>query len=164
MCVPSHALPQPVESETYAWRVHTISQNQYLPSPGLGVGRRSRESPGSGPTLPWHGWLQKEEELRKEEERKKALDERLRFEQERMEQERQEQEERERRYREREQQIEEHRCAQLRPTEALPHASRPTWACPKGCMLVYFPRRKQQTLEAEEAKRRLKEQSIFVSS
>lgn len=71
-----------------------------------------------------HGWLQKEEELRKEEERKKALDERLRFEQERMEQERQEQEERERRYREREQQIEEHRCAQPRPAAgpALPQA------------------------------------------
>ncbi|KAH0629928.1 hypothetical protein JD844_012420 [Phrynosoma platyrhinos] len=81
----------------------------------------------------------KEEELRKEEERKKALDERLRFEQERMEQERQEQEEREKRYREREEQIEEHRQG----------------AVGGG--------RKQQSLEAEEAKQRLKEQSIFVS-
>ncbi|NXD31902.1 DREB protein, partial [Spelaeornis formosus] len=77
----------------------------------------------------------KEEELRKEEERKKALDARLRFEQERMEQERLEQEERERRYREREEQIEEHRHG---------------WAG-----------RKQQSLEAEEARQRLKEQSIF---
>ncbi|KAF4790750.1 Drebrin [Turdus rufiventris] len=77
----------------------------------------------------------KEEELRKEEERKKALDARLRFEQERMEQERLEQEERERRYREREEQIEEHRHG---------------WGG-----------RKQQSLEAEEARQRLKEQSIF---
>ncbi|NWU90882.1 DREB protein, partial [Upupa epops] len=75
----------------------------------------------------------KEEELRKEEERKKALDARLRFEQERMEQERLEQEERERRYREREEQIEEHR----------------------------YDGRKQQSMEAEEARQRLKEQSIF---
>lgn len=108
------------------------------------------------------GWLQKEEELRKEEERKKALDERLRFEQERMEQERQEQEERERRYREREQQIEEHRCAQPRPA-----TGRSMWALRKGACpptLTYHFRRKQQTLEAEEAKRRLNEQSIFVSS
>nr|KAF6348224.1 drebrin 1 [Myotis myotis] len=107
-----------------------FSQNPDLTGPGLGMAWWDRGTPGSGSTLPWHGRLQKEEELRKEEERKKALDERLRFEQERMEQERQEQEERERRYREREQQIEEHR-------------------------------RKQQTLEAEEAKRRLNEQSIF---
>ncbi|NWZ35016.1 DREB protein, partial [Brachypodius atriceps] len=78
----------------------------------------------------------KEEELRKEEERKKALDARLRFEQERMEQERLEQEERERRYREREEQIEEHRHG---------------WGW-------------QQSLEAEEARQRLKEQSIFVSA
>ncbi|NXI39637.1 DREB protein, partial [Galbula dea] len=77
----------------------------------------------------------KEEELRKEEERKKALDARLRFEQERMEQERLEQEERERRYREREEQIEEHRHG-------------------RG-------QRKQQSMEAEEARQRLKEQSIF---
>lgn len=84
-----------------------------------GMGWRGKGGPtGSGPTLPWHGGFQKEEELRKEEERRKALDERLRFEQERMEQERQEQEERERRYREREQQIEEHRCAAPHP--ALP--------------------------------------------
>ncbi|NXP57216.1 DREB protein, partial [Chloropsis cyanopogon] len=82
----------------------------------------------------------KEEELRKEEERKKALDARLRFEQERMEQERLEQEERERRYREREEQIEEHRHGRA------------------GGM------RKQQSLEAEEARQRLKEQSIFVSA
>ncbi|NWZ24210.1 DREB protein, partial [Asarcornis scutulata] len=80
----------------------------------------------------------KEEELRKEEERKKALDARLRFEQERMEQERLEQEERERRYREREEQIEEHR-----------HGG--GWG-------------KQQSMEAEEARQRLKEQSIFVSA
>ncbi|NWH78444.1 DREB protein, partial [Piaya cayana] len=81
----------------------------------------------------------KEEELRKEEERKKALDARLRFEQERMEQERLEQEERERRYREREEQIEEHRHVR-------------DWG------------RKQQSMEAEEARQRLKEQSIFVSA
>ncbi|NXY04935.1 DREB protein, partial [Pteruthius melanotis] len=79
----------------------------------------------------------KEEELRKEEERKKALDARLRFEQERMEQERLEQEERERRYREREEQIEEHRHGWARVG------------------------RKQQSMEAEEARQRLKEQSIF---
>ncbi|NXN57838.1 DREB protein, partial [Rynchops niger] len=84
----------------------------------------------------------KEEELRKEEERKKALDARLRFEQERMEQERLEQEERERRYREREEQIEEHRHGRGR-----------------GVAL-----RKQQSMEAEEARQRLKEQSIFVIS
>ncbi|NXD52840.1 DREB protein, partial [Corvus moneduloides] len=83
----------------------------------------------------------KEEELRKEEERKKALDARLRFEQERMEQERLEQEERERRYREREEQIEEHRHGWGRV----------------GCG-------KQQSMEAEEARQRLKEQSIFVSA
>ncbi|NXV89209.1 DREB protein, partial [Calonectris borealis] len=82
----------------------------------------------------------KEEELRKEEERKKALDARLRFEQERMEQERLEQEERERRYREREEQIEEHRHGGGRGG---------------GC---------QQSMEAEEARQRLKEQSIFVSA
>ncbi|OXB61327.1 hypothetical protein ASZ78_003749, partial [Callipepla squamata] len=80
----------------------------------------------------------KEEELRKEEERKKALDARLRFEQERMEQERLEQEERERRYREREEQIEEHRHGASRGVG-----------------------RKQQSMEAEEARQRLKEQSIF---
>ncbi|KFP11772.1 Drebrin, partial [Egretta garzetta] len=80
----------------------------------------------------------KEEELRKEEERKKALDARLRFEQERMEQERLEQEERERRYREREEQIEEHRHGR--------GGGEP---------------RKQQSMEAEEARQRLKEQSIF---
>ncbi|NXF90008.1 DREB protein, partial [Eubucco bourcierii] len=84
----------------------------------------------------------KEEELRKEEERKKALDARLRFEQERMEQERLEQEERERRYREREEQIEEHRHGMA----SFPCAHR---------------RRKQQSMEAEEARQRLKEQSIF---
>ncbi|NWR65506.1 DREB protein, partial [Bucorvus abyssinicus] len=78
----------------------------------------------------------KEEELRKEEERKKALDARLRFEQERMEQERLEQEERERRYREREEQIEEHRHG---------------WG--RGGA--------RQSMEAEEARQRLKEQSIF---
>ncbi|NXV99820.1 DREB protein, partial [Fregetta grallaria] len=78
----------------------------------------------------------KEEELRKEEERKKALDARLRFEQERMEQERLEQEERERRYREREEQIEEHRHGRDRGRGA-------------------------QSMEAEEARQRLKEQSIF---
>ncbi|NXH13232.1 DREB protein, partial [Bucco capensis] len=82
----------------------------------------------------------KEEELRKEEERKKALDARLRFEQERMEQERLEQEERERRYREREEQIEEHR---------------------HGGGWVGAHVRKQQSMEAEEARQRLKEQSIF---
>lgn len=49
------------------------------------------------------------------------------------------------------------------PVQALLHASRSMWACPKGCMPAYRSRRKQQTLEAEEAKRRLKEQSIFVS-
>ncbi|NWU50952.1 DREB protein, partial [Dromas ardeola] len=80
----------------------------------------------------------KEEELRKEEERKKALDARLRFEQERMEQERLEQEERERRYREREEQIEEHR-----------HGGGQGGG--------------SQSMEAEEARQRLKEQSIFVS-
>ncbi|NXV11410.1 DREB protein, partial [Cepphus grylle] len=80
----------------------------------------------------------KEEELRKEEERKKALDARLRFEQERMEQERLEQEERERRYREREEQIEEHRHGRGRGGGS-------------------------QSMEAEEARQRLKEQSIFVS-
>lgn len=101
-----------------------FSQNSDLTGPGLGMAWWDRGTPGSESTLPWHGWLQKEEELRKEEERKKALDERLRFEQERMEQERQEQEERERRYREREQQIEEHRCAQPGPAAgpALPQA------------------------------------------
>lgn len=77
-----------------------------------------------------------------------------------MEQERQEQEERERRYREREQQIEEHRSALPHPR---PHAPGLWWTHPKVCMLAYRSRRKQQTLEAEEAKRRLKEQSIFVS-
>ncbi|NWS65521.1 DREB protein, partial [Crotophaga sulcirostris] len=87
----------------------------------------------------------KEEELRKEEERKKALDARLRFEQERMEQERLEQEERERRYREREEQIEEHR-----------HGGSSPLSCP-------LHRRKQQSMEAEEARQRLKEQSIFVN-
>ncbi|NXG58939.1 DREB protein, partial [Hemiprocne comata] len=81
----------------------------------------------------------KEEELRKEEERKKALDARLRFEQERMEQERLEQEERERRYREREEQIEEHRHGGDRGSQ-------------------------DQSMEAEEARQRLKEQSIFVSA
>ncbi|NXY51276.1 DREB protein, partial [Ceuthmochares aereus] len=86
----------------------------------------------------------KEEELRKEEERKKALDARLRFEQERMEQERLEQEERERRYREREEQIEEHRHVRGQGEAA-------GW-------------RKQQSMEAEEARQRLKEQSIFVSA
>lgn len=104
--------------------------------------------------------MQKEEELRKEEERRKALDERLRFEQERMEQERQEQEERERRYREREQQIEEHRLALPHPRPPAPGLLRTR---PEACVLAYHSRRKQQTLEAEEAKRRLKEQSIFVS-
>ncbi|NXW48658.1 DREB protein, partial [Nyctiprogne leucopyga] len=88
----------------------------------------------------------KEEELRKEEERKKALDARLRFEQERMEQERLEQEERERRYREREEQIEEHRHVGGWGGAPLP--------CPHH-------RRKQQSMEAEEARQRLKEQSIF---
>lgn len=44
-----------------------------------------------------------------------------------------------------------------RPT---PH---PTPAYPEGCACASHSRRKQQTLEAEEAKRRLKEQSIFVS-
>ncbi|NXM74176.1 DREB protein, partial [Serilophus lunatus] len=83
----------------------------------------------------------KEEELRKEEERKKALDARLRFEQERMEQERLEQEERERRYREREEQIEEHRH--------------------DGSRVGMGWLRKQQSMEAEEARQRLKEQSIF---
>lgn len=149
-------------------RLTLFSQIPYVTSPGLGMGWRDRGPQGLGPTLPWHGWLQKEEELRKEEERKKALDERLRFEQERMEQERQEQEERERRYREREQQIEEHRCAQPHPAagpallQAGPRGPSVRSACP--LMHTYHFRRKQQTLEAEEAKRRLKEQSIFVSS
>lgn len=49
------------------------------------------------------------------------------------------------------------------PVQALPGARRSSWARPKGCMPAYRSRRKQQTLEAEEAKRRLKEQSIFVS-
>ncbi|NXK02338.1 DREB protein, partial [Herpetotheres cachinnans] len=89
----------------------------------------------------------KEEELRKEEERKKALDARLRFEQERMEQERLEQEERERRYREREEQIEEHRHGRAQG----------------GCAWRGWLR-KQQSMEAEEARQRLKEQSIFVSA
>ncbi|RLW03003.1 hypothetical protein DV515_00006776 [Chloebia gouldiae] len=89
----------------------------------------------------------KEEELRKEEERKKALDARLRFEQERMEQERLEQEERERRYREREEQIEEHRHGWGRAG--------------RGCGMAVHELRKQQSLEAEEARQRLKEQSIF---
>ncbi|KFR05094.1 Drebrin, partial [Nipponia nippon] len=95
----------------------------------------------------------KEEELRKEEERKKALDARLRFEQERMEQERLEQEERERRYREREEQIEEHRHG----------GGRGSGLCPVRCGTVTHPGwlRKQQSMEAEEARQRLKEQSIF---
>ncbi|KAI1234208.1 Drebrin, partial [Lamprotornis superbus] len=92
----------------------------------------------------------KEEELRKEEERKKALDARLRFEQERMEQERLEQEERERRYREREEQIEEHRHGWGRAGS--------------GYGMAAHVLRKQQSLEAEEARQRLKEQSIFVSA
>lgn len=37
------------------------------------------------------------------------------------------------------------------------------WTHREVCMPAYHSRRKQQTLEAEEAKRRLKEQSIFVS-
>lgn len=37
-------------------------------------------------------------------------------------------------------------------------------ARPKGVPMSCRSRRKQQTLEAEEAKRRLQEQSIFVSS
>lgn len=36
-------------------------------------------------------------------------------------------------------------------------------AHPEGCACASLSRRKQQTLEAEESKRRLKEQSIFVS-
>ncbi|NXJ41936.1 DREB protein, partial [Ciconia maguari] len=100
-----------------------------------GVGELLVGSPVLHPSL-----HQKEEELRKEEERKKALDARLRFEQERMEQERLEQEERERRYREREEQIEEHRHGRA-------------WG--RGAV------RKQQSMEAEEARQRLKEQSIF---
>lgn len=36
-------------------------------------------------------------------------------------------------------------------------------AHPEGASCMSRSRRKQQTLEAEEAKRRLKEQSIFVS-
>lgn len=36
-------------------------------------------------------------------------------------------------------------------------------AHPDGASFMSCSRRKQQTLEAEEAKRRLKEQSIFVS-
>lgn len=120
-----------------------------------GLEENGRPSPDAALAL----GLQKEEELRKEEERKKALDERLRFEQERMEQERQEQEERERRYREREQQIEEHRWVSPHwgPSGHVPYP--PNW-----CHVASHSRRKQQTLEAEEAKRRLKEQSIFVSS
>lgn len=50
------------------------------------------------------------------------------------------------------------------PTAGRTPASGSAWACPKGCLPAYLSRRKQQTLEAEEAKRRLKEQSIFVSS
>lgn len=53
---------------------------------------------------------------------------------------------------------------QHRPTAGRAPASRAAWACPKGCTPAYLSRRKQQTLEAEEATRRLKEQSIFVSS
>lgn len=52
----------------------------------------------------------------------------------------------------------------MRP--APPHTAPPgwcAWAALKGCLLASRSRRKQQTLEAEEAKRRLKEQSIFVS-
>lgn len=110
MCSPSG------KSEPHAWEAHSVFPEPVSHQPWVGDGLEGQGAPRlRGPTLPWHGWLQKEEELRKEEERKKALDERLRFEQERMEQERQEQEERERRYREREQQIEEHRCAQPHP-------------------------------------------------
>lgn len=122
--------------------------------------------------------------MRKEEERKKALDARLRFEQERMEQERLEQEERERRYREREEQIEEHRHGWGRVGCGYGMAARVVggagWAhgCPSQggvgagtgrsrCPVpLLFPRcrRKQQSMEAEEARQRLKEQSIFVSA
>lgn len=112
--------------------------------------------------------------MRKEEERKKALDARLRFEQERMEQERLEQEERERRYREREEQIEEHRHGggiwggfgvvvwALGPDgDGDGDGWRWQRSAPLPCPLG---RRKQQSMEAEEARQRLKEQSIFVSA
>lgn len=100
--------------------------------------------------------------MRKEEERKKALDARLRFEQERMEQERLEQEERERRYREREEQIEEHRHGASRGCGV----SGVLGAGGSHTQLCSWPhcRRKQQSMEAEEARQRLKEQSIFVSA
>lgn len=100
--------------------------------------------------------------MRKEEERKKALDARLRFEQERMEQERLEQEERERRYREREEQIEEHRHGASRGCGV----SGVLGAGGSHAQLCSWPhcRRKQQSMEAEEARQRLKEQSIFVSA
>lgn len=42
-------------------------------------------------------------------------------------------------------------------------AAPPPPAHPEGCACASHSRRKQQSLEAEEAKRRLKEQSIFVS-
>ncbi|ETE72435.1 Drebrin, partial [Ophiophagus hannah] len=85
----------------------------------------------------------KEEELRKEEERKKALDERLRFEQERMEQERQEQEELGDNMSQNALTLKLH----VAPTLLIVHSQ--------------VIKRKQQSLEAEEAKQRLKEQSIF---
>lgn len=121
--------------------------------------------------------------MRKEEERKKALDARLQFEQERMEQERLEQEERERRYREREEQIEEHRhgwgwvgCGYGMAACAVSGwvgtgVSLTGWGWGRdwqepmpSASPVSHCRRKQQSLEAEEARQRLKEQSIFVSA
>ncbi|NWR53695.1 DREB protein, partial [Regulus satrapa] len=98
--------------------------------------------------------------------------------QERMEQERLEQEERERRYREREEQIEEHRHGRARAGCGMAASGwLGAWVSPAGWagrrgrqepMPSAAPvppcRRKQQSLEAEEARQRLKEQSIFVSA
>ncbi|XP_072002112.1 drebrin isoform X1 [Engystomops pustulosus] len=100
----------------------------------------------------------REEEERKQEERQKALEERLRFEQERMEQERKEQEEREKRYQEREQQIEEHRAA----ASVLLNSP-----CGQPCGMTSSThasanQRKLQLEEAEEAKKRLQSNSIFM--
>lgn len=153
-------------------------------------GERGEPLAGDGQPCPSSPSHQKEEELRKEEERKKALDARLRFEQERMEQERLEQEERERRYREREEQIEEHRHGGVWGRARARGCACTGWlrtCCERlgGCMGVgsragvgtgtgrsWCPapllcprrRRKQQSMEAEEARQRLKEQSIFVSA
>lgn len=99
-----------------------------------GVGRAT----SSGPALPWHWGLQKEEELEEgEEERKKALDERLRFEQERMEQERQEQEERERHIGSESSRL---RNTGVTPAPPHPHLHGPhASASPKGSPATFIP-------------------------